>query len=106
VFSKSYIRGFTIHPVAIRKQLGDILALIAELTQNNINEDVRHTLVIDRMELPGHETHRHIHELESLGMIKIQSRRSGLVDDKGREYRLINITREGLQELSLDQTGK
>jgi hypothetical protein len=25
-------------------------------------------------------------------------------DEKGREFRLINITREGLQELSSDQT--
>jgi len=106
VFSKSYIIGFTIHPIVIRKQLRIILSLIAELTHNNINEDVRHTLVIDRMEFPGHETHRHIHELESIGMIKIQSRMSGSVDEKGREYRLINITREGLQEISSDQTGK
>ena len=92
--------------MVIRKQLRVILSLIAELTHNNINEDVRHTLVIDRMGLPEHETHRHIHELESIGMIKIQSRMSDSVDEKGREYRLINITREGLQELSSDQTGK
>lgn len=86
--------------MVIQKPLRDILALIAELTHFNINEDVRHTMVMDRIDLPGHETHRHIHELESLGMIKIQSRVIGSVDEKGREYRLINITREGLQELS------
>lgn len=86
--------------MVIQKPLRDILALIAELTHNDINEDVRHTMVIDRIDLPGHETHRHIHELESLGMIKIQSRVIGSVDEKGREYRLINITRKGLQELS------
>jgi Mn-dependent DtxR family transcriptional regulator len=90
--------------MAIRKQLRDILALIAELTHNNINEDVRHTLVIDRMELPGHETHKDIHELESLGLVKIQPRMNRTADEKGREFRLINITREGLQELSSDQT--
>ena len=78
--------------MVIQKPLRDILALIAELTHGNINEDVRHTMVIDRIELPGHETHRHIHELESLGMINIHSRVIGSVDEKGREYRLINIT--------------
>lgn len=90
--------------MAIRKQLHDILVLIAELTHNNVNEDVRHTLVIDRIELPEHETHRHIHELESLGLIKIQPRMNRTTDEMGREFRLINITKEGLHELSSDQT--
>jgi Mn-dependent DtxR family transcriptional regulator len=101
-FSKSYIIGFIIHPMEIRKQLRDILALIAELAHNNVNEDVRHTLAIDRMGLPEHETHKHIHELDSLGLIKIQPRMNPTADEKGREYRLLNITREGLQELSSD----
>jgi hypothetical protein len=48
------------HLMTIRKQLHDVLALTAQLTHNNVNEDVRHTLVIDRMGLPEHETHRHI----------------------------------------------
>jgi hypothetical protein len=90
--------------VAIRKQLHDILVLIAELTHYNVNEDVRHTLVIDRIELPEHETHRHIHELESLGLIKIQPRMNRTTDERGREFRLINITKEGLHELSSHQT--
>jgi hypothetical protein len=51
--------------MAIRKQLHDVLELTAELTHDNVNEDVHHTLVIDRMGLPEHETHRYIHELES-----------------------------------------
>jgi KaiC/GvpD/RAD55 family RecA-like ATPase len=91
--------------VAIRKQLHDVLTLIAELGHNNVNEDIRHTLVIDQMRLPEHETHRYIHELESLGLIRIQPRMNRVVDEKGREFRLINITIEGLQELSSDQTG-
>lgn len=90
--------------MAIRKQLQDVLTLIAELTHNNLNEDLRHTLIIDRMGLPEHETHRYIHELESLGLIKIQQRMNPTTDEKGREFRLINITREGLQELSSDHT--
>ena len=88
--------------MAIRKQLHDVLASTAELTHNNVNEDVRHTLVIDRMGLPEHETHRYIHELESLGLIKIQPRVSHALE-KGREFRLINITNKGLQELSSNQ---
>jgi Mn-dependent DtxR family transcriptional regulator len=90
--------------MAIRKQLHDVLALTAELTHNNVNEDVRHTLVIDRMGLPEHETHRYIHELESLGLIKIQPRVSHALDEKGREFRLINITNKGSQELSSNQS--
>ena len=89
--------------MAIQKQLHDVLALTAELGHNNVNEDVRHTLVIDRMGLPEHETHRHIHELESLGMIKIQPRVNHSTDEKGREFRLINITNDGLRELSSAQ---
>ena len=89
--------------MAIRKQLHNVLALTAELGHNNVNEDVRHTFVIDRMGLPEHETHRYIHELESLGLIRIQPRVSNAVDAKGREFRLINITNKGLQELSSDQ---
>jgi hypothetical protein len=59
--------------------------------------------VTDRMRLPEHETHRYIHELESLGLIKIQPRVSHALDEKSREFRLINITNKGLQELSSDQ---
>ena len=102
--SKFYIVDLSTYFMAIRKQLHNVLALTAELGHNNVNEDVRHTLVIDRMGLPEHETHRYIHELESLGMIKIQPRMSHATDEKGREFRLINITSEGLQELSSDQT--
>jgi ribosomal protein S19E (S16A) len=90
--------------MAIRKQLHDVLELTAELTHNNVNEDVRHTLVIDHMGSPEHETHRYLHELESLGMIKIKPRMNRAIDEKGREFRLINITKEGLQELSSNNT--
>ena len=90
--------------MAIRKQLHDDLVLTAVLGHNNVNEDVRHTSVIDRMGLPEHETHRYIHELESLGLIKIQPRASHAVHEKGREFRQINITNKGLQELSSDQS--
>ena len=69
-----------------------------------MNEDIHHRLAIDHMRLPEHEIHRYIHELESLSLIRIQSRMNRPVDEKGREFRLINVTREGLQELSADQT--
>ena len=70
--------------MAIRKQLHDVLTLIAELGHNNLNEDISHTLVIDRMGLPEHEIHRYIHELESLGLIRIQPRMNQAVDEKTR----------------------
>ena len=101
---KFYIVDLSIHIMAILKQLHDVLALTAELAHNNVNEDVSHTLVIDRMRLPEHETHRYIHELESLGLIRIQPRMNRATDEKGREFRLINITKDGLQELSSNQT--
>lgn len=100
---KSYIAGLSIHFMTLRKQLHDVLALIAELTHGNVNKDVHHTLVMDRMGFPENETHRYIHELESLGLIKIQPRMNNSADEKGREFRLINITNEGLLELSSDQ---
>ena len=52
------------------------------------------------MGMPEHETHRYIHELESLGLIKIQPHTKPNTDEKGREFRLISITEQGLQELS------
>ena len=67
-------------PMVIRKQLHDVLALTAELAHNNVSKDVRHTLVIDHMGLPEHETHRYIHELESLGLIKIQPQMTHTID--------------------------
>jgi hypothetical protein len=56
------------------------------------------------MGLPEHETHRYIHELESLDLIKIQPRMNHAIDEKGRQFRLINITNKGLQELSSEET--
>jgi hypothetical protein len=52
---------------------------------------------------PEHENHRYTHELDSLGLIRIQPRMNRAIDEKNREFRLINITKEGLQELSMDQ---
>lgn len=75
--------------MAIRRELRDVLALTAELTHNSINEKVGHTLVIDHMKLPEHETHRYIHELESLGLIEIQPRANRAIDEKGRELDLL-----------------
>jgi hypothetical protein len=91
--------------MVLRKQLHDVLVLIAEMTDNNTNKDLPHTRVLDRMGLPEYETHKYIHELESLGFVKILPRMNHTADEKGREYRLINITKEGLQELSSDQEG-
>jgi hypothetical protein len=82
----------------------DVLALIAKLSHNNVHGDMLHTLIIDHMELPEHEIHKHIHELESLGLVRIQSQMNHLTGERGREYSLNNITREGLHKSSSDQT--
>jgi hypothetical protein len=57
----------------------------AMLTQIDVNEAVSQTLMVDHMGLPEHETHRHIHALDSLAVIRIQSRIIGSVDEIGRE---------------------
>ena len=67
--SKFYIVARSTKLMAIRKQLHDVLALIAELGHNNLDQDILHVLVIDRMRLPEHETHRYIHELEDTVLI-------------------------------------
>lgn len=89
--------------MAIRAQLGNILAIIAEITHNNVNQDTPDTRVIDRINIPEKETRRRINELVSLGLVQQLPRMNRTADERGREYQLIGITREGLQELTLDQ---
>ena len=87
---------------AIRPQLRNILALIAEKTHNNVDEAIRDTAIIDDVGLPEEETRRYLNELRSLNVIRIDQRMNGTADEKGREYRMIGMTEEGIKASASD----
>lgn len=89
--------------MTIRAQLSNVLSVIAELTHNDVNQDVPDTWVTDGINIIEEETRRHINELVLLGLVRQLPRFNQTADERGREYQLIGITREGLQELTLDQ---
>jgi hypothetical protein len=88
--------------MAIREQLRKILAGIAERTHSNVNEFVPDTSIIDDVGLPEEETRRYLNELQLLDMIHIDQRMSGTADERGREYRMIGITKEGIKASASD----
>jgi hypothetical protein len=86
--------------MVLSQQLRDILALIAEKTHSNVSEFIGDTSIIDDVGLPEFETRKHLNELQSLDMIHIDQRVSGSADEKGREYRMIGITKEGIKAIA------
>jgi predicted transcriptional regulator len=99
-FRKRYIIGFKMYNMVLREQLLDILALIAEITHSNVSESIRDTSIIDEVGLPEAETRKYLNELQSLDLIRIDIRASGTADEKGRQYRMAGITKEGVKELA------
>ena len=90
--------------MAMRQQLREVLSIIAELAHNDINRDVYDTAVIDRIGVDEEETRDHINELIGLGHVReLLPRMNRTEDGRRREFRLIGITRHGLQELTQDQ---
>ena len=88
--------------MVLRQQLRDILALIAERLHSNMNEAELDTWFIDNAGLPEEEIRKYLNELQSLGKIRIDKGVSGAMDQQGREYRMVSITREGIEELASD----
>jgi predicted transcriptional regulator len=86
--------------MTLKPQLRNILEIIADLSRDDVNTNVFDTSVIENSNLPTTEVHSYLSELESLGFIKMLQRISDPEDSKGQNYRLLNITREGLRELS------
>lgn len=86
--------------MTIRPSLRNILEIISDLSNNDVNTNVIDTSVVERSGLPATEVDNYLGELFSLGLIKMLQRISDAENDKGQKYRLLNITREGLQELS------
>ena len=92
--------------MVIRQQLHNVLTRVAELAHNDVNQDVPDTWVIDRLNIPEEETRQNINELVSIGLVRQLPRMNRTADESGREYRLIGITKEGLQELILDKESR
>jgi hypothetical protein len=85
--------------MVIKEPLRNILKIIADLSYNDVNTNVFDTAVVERSSLPATEVDNYLVELSSLGFIKILQKVSD-ADNKGQNFRLLNITRDGLQELS------
>ena len=54
----------------IRRELRNVLTLIADLAHNNANSSVFDTAVSKRSGLPPYEVYNYLNELDSLGLIK------------------------------------
>jgi hypothetical protein len=67
---------------------------------NDVNANTFDTNVFERSNLPSAEVNDNLHKLSSLGLIKMLKRTNNAEDNRDHYYRLLNITREGLQELS------
>jgi hypothetical protein len=86
--------------MAIKEPLRNILKVIADLSHNDVNTNVFDTAVVERSSLLATEVDNYLVELTSLGLIKMLQKVSNVENNKGQNYRLLNITRDGLQELS------
>ena len=86
--------------MAIKQPLRNILEIIADLSHNDVNTNVFDTAVVERSSLLATEVDNYLVELSSLGLIKMLQKVSDTENNKGQNYRLLNITSEGLHELS------
>lgn len=77
----------------ITPQLRNILDIVADLSHYDTNTSVIDRAVIERAGLPSSQAMDSIRQLESMGLVNLQIKVSGA------DFRLMNITREGLKEL-------
>jgi hypothetical protein len=75
----------------------DILNIIAELSGRTVSRSVIDTAVIERSALPAEEVRAYFGILEGLGYITIGIKVSGV------DFKLINMTKEGLVASSENQ---
>jgi hypothetical protein len=80
----------------ITPELRRVLYTISELSHNNLETSVLDSAVQRETRLPNFELDRLLKELDSLGLITILRRPSGV------EFRLLNMTSLGLHELTSD----
>ena len=79
----------------IKSELGRILDIVADLSQNDIKKDVLETEIISHSGLPDVEVRNHLDELEWLNLVK-----EAFPRPSHAEYRLWNVTEKGLQDRS------
>jgi predicted transcriptional regulator len=90
--------------MAINQLLRNILKTIADLSHSDVNTNIFDTAVVEYSNLPTAKVNNYLVELSSLGLIKMLKRTSDAENNKNQYYRLLNITRKGLQELSYNTT--
>ena len=83
--------------MAMSEGLTNILHIIAELTGRAVSKFTMDTVVIEKSGLPAEEVRSYLSQLEGLGYITIGIKVSGV------DYKMINMTKEGLQASSTNQ---
>lgn len=86
--------------MAINHLLRNVLKIIADLSHNDVNTNIFDTTVVEYSNLPSAEVNNYLMELSSLGLIKMLKGTDDAGNNKNQYYRILNITRKGLQELS------
>ena len=91
--------------MVIKPELRNILEVIGELSHHDVNTNVVDTSVAQRNDrLPSLEVYDCLEELESLGLIKmLQPIGDTKEKTDDQTFRLLNITKEGLEELQPNQ---
>jgi predicted transcriptional regulator len=84
----------------INQPLRNILEIVADLSHNNVNNNIFDTAVAEHSDLPSAKVNNYLTELSAIGLIKMLKRASNAEKDKDKYIRLLNITQKGLQELS------
>lgn len=81
--------------LVIKSELRRILDIVANLSQKDVKKDVLETEIISHSELTDLEVKNHLNELEWLHLV-----REAVPTPSHEEFKLWNLTEEGLQEIS------
>ena len=79
----------------IKSEVRRILDIVADLSHNDVKEDVLETEIISRSGLPDVEVRNYLYELEWRNLVK-----EALPRPSHAEFRLWNLTEKGLQDRS------
>jgi len=82
--------------MTITPELRRILYTISDLSHKNINTSVLDSAIHRETRLPNFELDKLLNELNSLGLIIIHQKPTGV------NFRLVNLTSNGLQELTAE----
>ena len=86
--------------MALRQALRNILEIIGNLAHQDVTTNVVDTSVVQYSGgLSSLEVNDCLNELESLGYIKMLQRIGDTREKDGETFRLLNITKKGLEEL-------